>query len=210
MKQQWKGFVSGILVTLLVLGMSGAAMAVVAQKQAVLDYNDIKITLDGKSVTPTDANGQAVEPFAIEGTTYLPVRAIANALGLGVEWDGATQTVKLSSTAVPTSETSKPAPSTGTPTLAQKNALSAAIDYINIMPFSRAGLVKQLEFEKYSHEDAAYGVDNCGADWNEQAAKKAQSYLDVMSFSRDSLIKQLEFDGFTTEQAEYGANAVGY
>ena len=95
--KQWKGFITGILVTLLVLGLGGAAFAAVAQKQATLDYNDIKITLNGSAVTPTDANGAAVEPFAIDGTTYLPVRAVANALGLGVEWDGATKTVKLTS-----------------------------------------------------------------------------------------------------------------
>lgn len=49
------------------------------------------------------------------------------------------------------------------------------------------------------------GADNCGADWNEQAAKCAKSYLDSMSFSRDELISQLEYEGFTRAQAEYGA-----
>ena len=53
-------------------------------------------------------------------------------------------------------------------------------------------------------------VDNCGADWNEQAAIKAQDYLDFSSFSRSGLIEQLEFEGFTTEQAEYGVKEVGY
>ncbi|WP_178386495.1 Ltp family lipoprotein, partial [Pseudomonas aeruginosa] len=61
----------------------------------------------------------------------------------------------------------------------------------------------------YSTEDATYGVDKLGADWNEQAAKKAQSYLDVMPFSRSSLIDQLVFDGFTQAEAEYGVTAVG-
>ncbi|KAB4834904.1 hypothetical protein GAG88_27590, partial [Bacteroides thetaiotaomicron] len=51
--KQWKGFITGILVTLLVLGLGGAAFAAVAQKQATLDYNDIKITLNGSAVTPT-------------------------------------------------------------------------------------------------------------------------------------------------------------
>ena len=37
---------------------------------------------------------------------------------------------------------------------------------------------------------------NCGADWNEQAAKKAQAYLAIALFSRDGLIRQREFDGF--------------
>ena len=78
------------------------------------------------------------------------------------------------------------------------------------MPFSYNGLIKQLEYDKYTTEQATYGANNCGANWNEQAVKKAKSYLDIMSFSRDSLIRQLEYDGFTHEQAVYGAEAHGY
>lgn len=94
MKNQWKGFISGIVVALLCVGLIGSAFASY-QKQATLDYTGIKITLNGAAVMPTDANGNAVEPFAIEGTTYLPVRGIASAMGLDVAWDQATQTVKL-------------------------------------------------------------------------------------------------------------------
>lgn len=64
-----------------------------------LSYNNIKITLDGKEVVPKNANGEYVEPFIIDGTTYLPVRGIATALGLDVGWDGQTKTVMLSSPA---------------------------------------------------------------------------------------------------------------
>ncbi len=94
--------------------------------------------------------------------------------------------------------------------MGQKNALAKADSYLSMSGFSYSGLVKQLEFEQFSTEDAAYAADSCGADWNEQAARKAQEYLDISSFSRDSLITQLEFDGFSTEQAEYAVSAVGY
>lgn len=96
MKRNWKGFLAGVLATILVLALFGGAIAAY-QKQATLDYTGISITLDGKKITPTDVNGNSVEPFAIDGTTYLPVRAIANALGLGVDWNQSTQTVVLSS-----------------------------------------------------------------------------------------------------------------
>lgn len=62
---------------------------------ATLNYNDIKITLDGKNVIPVDGNGQPVEPFIISGTTYLPVRGVASVLGLQVDWDGNSNTVIL-------------------------------------------------------------------------------------------------------------------
>ena len=94
--------------------------------------------------------------------------------------------------------------------IGKKNALKSAKNYLSFMAFSRQGLIEQLEYEGYSHDDSVYAVDNCGADWFEQAAKKAQEYLDYTSFSRDGLIEQLEYEGFTHEQAEYGVNAVGY
>jgi len=95
-------------------------------------------------------------------------------------------------------------------TMGEKNALDTALSYLRYTSFSYSGLIEQLEFEGYTHEEAVYGVDNCGADWNEQAVLKAQSYLDYSAFSREGLIEQLEFEGFTREQAEYGVDAVGY
>lgn len=95
-------------------------------------------------------------------------------------------------------------------TLGQKNALDKAESYLNYSSFSHRGLITQLEFEGFSNEDATYATDNCGADWNEQAAAKAKSYLDYSSFSKSGLIEQLEFEGFTMEQAEHGATEVGY
>ncbi|MBQ8248542.1 MAG: hypothetical protein IJY93_01490 [Clostridia bacterium] len=83
------GLFAGILISATVVGATTGAI------QRELHYNNIQITLDGKNVHPTDANGKYVEPFIIDGTTYLPVRAVSNALGLGVDWDGNTNTVKL-------------------------------------------------------------------------------------------------------------------
>ena len=99
---------------------------------------------------------------------------------------------------------------TDSATLGEKNAAKSALDYISVMAFSYSGLVRQLEFEGYTNEEAVYGVDKCGADWKEQAAKSAEEYLSIMAFSRDGLIAQLESEGFTRQQAEYGVQAVGY
>jgi hypothetical protein len=95
-------------------------------------------------------------------------------------------------------------------TIGEKNALRSAKDYLNFSAFSYTGLVNQLKFEGFSDEEAKYGADNCGANWNEQAAKSAEQYLNFSSFSRSGLIDQLKFEGFTSEQAEYGVSVVGY
>ena len=116
-------------------------------------------------------------------------------------------TQQTEQTAAPVEEQEDPA---DTMTMGQKNALGSAESYLSFTAFSRQGLIDQLVYEGYSTEDATFAVDNCGADWNEQAAKSAQSYLDMTSFSRQGLIDQLVFEGFTQEQAEYGVTAVGY
>ena len=93
MKDRIKGLIIG-----LILGATITTSGVFATNGSVLKelfYKNIKITLDNKEITPTDANGNYAEPFIIDGTTYLPVRGISSALGLGVDWDGNTNTVKL-------------------------------------------------------------------------------------------------------------------
>ncbi|MDP9933838.1 cell pole-organizing protein PopZ [Paenarthrobacter nicotinovorans] len=94
-------------------------------------------------------------------------------------------------------------------TISQQNALRKAGSYLQYTAFSYTGLIKQLEFEKYSAEDATWAADRVKVDWNEQAAKKAKSYLEYTSFSRSGLVDQLLFEGFTPEQAEYGASTTG-
>lgn len=106
-------------------------------------------------------------------------------------------------------ESTIPIRDTANETLSQKNAVEKAISYINLMPFSHKGLIEQLEYEKFSYDDAAYGATYCGADWYEQAVLKAASYLDLMSFSHDGLVEQLEYDGFTHDQAVYGVEKNG-
>lgn len=58
-------------------------------------YENIKILIDGEEYTPKDANGNVIEPFIYNGTTYLPVRGIANAFDVDVDWDGATASIYL-------------------------------------------------------------------------------------------------------------------
>ena len=89
-------------------------------------------------------------------------------------------------------------------TFGERNALSSAKNYLRYMGFSKEGLKDQLEFEGYSTSEATYAVNNCGANWYEQAVKVAKNYLSVMSFSKQSLKEQLLFEGFTEAEANYG------
>lgn len=87
----------GVLAGVIIGGMltSGIAFAKQITETAELFYNNIKVYIDGGEIVPKDANGNIVEPFIHNGTTYLPVRAISNALGQDVEWEGETQSVYI-------------------------------------------------------------------------------------------------------------------
>jgi hypothetical protein len=128
------------------------------------------------------------------------------------EAEKATQSPTATATPTPVvTEPPAPAePAQPVETISQRNAKAKAADYLRFMSFSRSGLIGQLEFEGFTTDDATYGVDAIGPNWDEQAAKKAADYLDTMSFSRQGLLDQLIFEGFTPEQAEYGVSYVGY
>lgn len=93
MKQRLQGIIIGIVITSLLTG--GLVFAKQGAETIQAMYSDIKIYIDGVKADPQDATGAAVEPFIYNGTTYLPVRGVANALGKSVYWDGDTQSIYL-------------------------------------------------------------------------------------------------------------------
>jgi len=84
------------IVLTLVIGMTiGLAASGQLQKiSAYLNYG-VKIKYDGEVQNMFDANGVRVYPITYNGTTYLPVRAVANMFGEKVDWDGGKNEVLL-------------------------------------------------------------------------------------------------------------------
>ncbi|MDO4562577.1 MAG: RICIN domain-containing protein [Clostridia bacterium] len=83
-----KKFLSAILVLCMIFSVTAAFAA----------GEDVKIVIDGEELIPTDAFGRTVSPIIENGSTFLPVRAIAKALNVSISWDGATKTVFIGST----------------------------------------------------------------------------------------------------------------
>lgn len=204
MKRQWKDFVAGILVTLLAVGTVTTGLAAY-QKQATLNYSDIKITMDGEKVNPTDANGKTVEPFAIDGTTYLPIRAIANALNLGVEWDGATQTVKLTSgktTAVGSGVSGysrkNPAP-VGT-------AQTVTVDNYSYQYTASVMITETVRGEEANKRVKEANMFNSEPDEGmEYVLVKAKVTIDSVSEDRAISLSQFSFDSYNEKNVEYSS-----
>ncbi len=59
----------------------------------VLRNEDIKIYYNGKLQSFSDVNGKKVYPLSYEGTTYLPIRAVANLFDILIDWDAETNTI---------------------------------------------------------------------------------------------------------------------
>ena len=92
LKERTKGIIIGMLIMTF---LSGATLWASTTRDITVTFAGIRLVVNGNLVTPRDAQGNVVEPFIWNGTTYLPVRALADALGQEVHWDGATQTVYI-------------------------------------------------------------------------------------------------------------------
>ncbi|MGI6629364.1 MAG: Ltp family lipoprotein [Bacillota bacterium] len=93
-----------------------------------------------------------------------------------------------------------------------RNALKSAQNYVDMMPFSEAGLYEQLTSEhgeQYPPEAAQYAIENVRVDYNAEALEAAINYLEIMPMSDQELFEQLtsEYgDQFTAEQARFAIN----
>ena len=91
MKKKWIALGTTLVMT--------AAMAIPAM--AAIDYEtarlrpDFTIVIDGKEKNFKRADGSAAFALVYEGSTYLPLRAIGEAIGRNVNWDEDTKTITL-------------------------------------------------------------------------------------------------------------------
>lgn len=85
-----------IVALALCLSLAGNVLAFTdTVKMLEAHFSGISILVDGEQITPHDVNGNYVEPFIVDGTTYLPVRAVGEALGKPVSWDGENRAVMI-------------------------------------------------------------------------------------------------------------------
>lgn len=95
--EKTKGIVIGFCICLI---LTSVGPVIAANSKAKIDvvYDNIKLYVDGKLTIPTDAAGNKVEPFIYDGTTYLPARALSNALTnyeKEVSWNSDTSSIYI-------------------------------------------------------------------------------------------------------------------
>lgn len=80
-----KKFLSGFLCATLVFSLTLSALAI--SGRMTIEVDPINIMVNGEVFVPKDVNGKEVPQFAYQGTTYAPLRALAEAYGLEVGYD---------------------------------------------------------------------------------------------------------------------------
>jgi len=91
-----KKLIAGVIGLSMIASMGAGAYAASNLQEIKAFLNSgIKFKVDGKPVQLRDGDGNAVLPISYKGTTYLPVRAVSDALGVAVNYDGQTGTVQL-------------------------------------------------------------------------------------------------------------------
>lgn len=79
-------FLSGVLLTLFAIGVPVTALA--ANGTFTIEASPIHVLVNGEVFQPKDAKGNDALVFVYNGTTYAPLRALAEAYGLEVGYDG--------------------------------------------------------------------------------------------------------------------------
>ena len=122
-KHSLRAYFCGVFTSFLLFALIVPSFADSATKQLTAAYNGVTIYISGAKLEPKDANGNAVQPFIVDGTTYLPLRAVADAVGYDVTYDASIPAVKL------TPKTSaSPSPSAGAINETLRNSLGLRLN----------------------------------------------------------------------------------
>ncbi len=88
-KKRIEHIIGSVIVTTLVLTTTLTVSAKVAKVEIPVFFNDIKIWVNGEELETEK------EPFIYEGTTYLPVRDVGEAVNKGVNWNNDIKSVLI-------------------------------------------------------------------------------------------------------------------
>lgn len=174
-----------ILSTLLLLGVGilpASTNAAVLTKSIQANYHDVKVSYNGTAVT-TD-----IEPFIVNGTTYIPVRMMAGVFNKDITWNGSTYTINVQDRADPRIATLQAE-------IAQKNSQIQSLQ-------------QQLEDAEDSDDEDDEDVDELIDDLEDDLNDDYSDYQDLewdisISGDEDDIDVEIEIDLDEYEE-EYG------
>lgn len=120
------------------------------EKQIRVFFKDIRLFVEDEPLSLFDAAGSYVEPFIYNDTTYLPLRAVAEALHMQVDWDQSAYSVYLSAAA------QAAAPKTGTVTKSAEPEKDILVTYHDIAVYADGSRLTLLSAAKEPVEPFLY------------------------------------------------------
>ena len=185
--------------------IAGSVRVVSEPKQATVTFYSDKERVETVHVGyfgPIDIPIPSIEK---SGTSPTMWKVIEGGATIQIEDDGSFSLLNVSGNTKCVAQWDKPASPD------EQKALDKALSYLSFSAFSRSRLIEQLEYSGFSTAEATYAADNCGADWNGQAAREAASALEKDPGKTErSLMSWLETMKFTESEAEYAIKSMGY
>jgi len=84
--------IGGIIV---ITGLSTVGASTVYNSVSATLRPDILVKYNNQPIELRDSNSELITPIVINGSTYLPIRSIANLVGLNIQWDNESKTILL-------------------------------------------------------------------------------------------------------------------
>lgn len=177
-----------------VIGVSFAAGAFAGSNlqtiEAYLNYG-LNLKLNGKAWIAKDSEGTVLTPITYNGSTYLPVRAVGEAVGVKIGWDPETYTVLIGEeqpTVTIGSSRTAPAPIGATLNFSKKNIVdnySGTVKLIQVIRGEAAWQMIQKEnmFNSKPAQGMEYVLAKVEVKITQNAKTDAQVSLSEYSFT---------------------------
>lgn len=132
-KINFKSILIGLIIGVV---LSSSVFADISSIQVL--FNDIKVSLDNVMLDMKDAKGNPVQPLVYNGTTYLPVRALCEALNKDIKMNEITNTLEITTRVTATNTVGK-----------EENVLSESV-ISNYLTYEENGLIiREVDNEKF-------------------------------------------------------------
>lgn len=127
MKKRIPGFLAGMVTMAVIGGVTVTALA--AAGSFTITVDPVNIQVNGQVFAPKDVKGNNVPVFAYNGTTYAPLRALAEAYGLNVGYDGTSNMATVTGSTTPSTPSTEPS----VPPIDPNHAPTVTVDELKAM-----------------------------------------------------------------------------
>jgi hypothetical protein len=191
-------FIAGLLVSSLIFSSAGVYAGSHLEKISAYLNKNIRFQINGKAWTSSQ------HPISYNGTTYLPVRAVAEALNSEIQWNSVTQTISIQSKQPTNSQVEQPKATDKVVTKADLpytvkanngmqitiNSYSASsggivlnITLTNTSTVSDKGMVMTSTYEIYDGKSTLKFIDQDRVFWDTDYMRASQSITGNITFN---------------------------